>query len=64
MGLTKVGKRTVWDGPPRKAVPRKPLRNQTTGKARATSTLARKPGMTRKGSGPGWDKRRAGKNIY
>lgn len=59
MGLTKVGKRTVWDGPTRKAVPRKGLKDQTGG-YRKVRVLARKKAENRYG-GSGWDKSKIAK---
>jgi hypothetical protein len=43
-----------WDGPTRKAVPRKKTRNQRAGKVVAINKLARKKAENRYG-GSGWD---------
>jgi hypothetical protein len=51
-----MGVQTIssWDGPPRKAVPRKSLKDQTKGKVRTTGVLRRKVAENRYG-GSGWD---------
>lgn len=62
MGLTKVGKRVVWDGPTRKAVPRKPLRDETGG-YRKSVKMRRKVAENRYG-GSGWEPSKVYKNKY
>jgi hypothetical protein len=52
--IIKRGKRTVWDGPPRKPVPRKTLKDQTGGKVLGVRPLPSKVAENRYG-GSGWD---------
>jgi len=55
--IKKVGKRVVWDGPPRKAVPRGSLRDQTGGKGVGVRVMPRKP-LSGEYGPRGWDKSR------